>query len=80
MVNRIELSKKTFGDNIWNEVSSLLKILTEASYGCYVWSDEFTVVIEYDYSNWALANNLHYWLNTDEANNVDALRLKNMEN
>ena len=77
MVNRIELSKKTFGDNIWNEISSLLKILTEANYGCYVWSDEFTVVIEYDYKNWELADNFHYWLNTDEATSVDALRLKN---
>ena len=79
MVNRIELSKKTFGDNIWNEINSLLKILTEANYGCYVWSDEFTVFIEYDNRNWGLADNLHYWLNTDEANKVDALRVKNME-
>ena len=79
MVNRIGLSKKTFGDNIWNEINSLIKTLTEANYGCYVWSDEFTVFIEYDYRNWGLADHLHYWLNTDEANNVDALRVKNME-
>lgn len=74
MANRIELDKEIFTEDIDKEVSSLLSVLTKAGYGCYVWEDEFTVVIDYDFRDEELANTYHYWLNGEEAETIDGIR------
>lgn len=72
--HRIELGKEIFGDRILQEVGVLIKILTCAGYGCYVWEDEFVVCIDYDYRNPEFCEVFHYWLDEDEATAIDNMR------
>lgn len=74
MANRIKLDKAIFAKDINKEVSSLLLGLTKAGYGCYVWEDEFAVVIDYDYRDVELARVYHYWLDDEEAITIDGMR------
>jgi hypothetical protein len=73
-MDKIELIKENFGDQIWNEVSKLISILTKTGYGCYVWDDDFAVIISFDFRDEEIASHYHYWLNGDEANYIDNLR------
>lgn len=67
-VNEIVLTKKDHGDNLFNVMGDLLKILVSSGYVCRVRADEPGLgiyVIEYDYANPEFTDNKLIWINTN---------------
>lgn len=79
-INQIELPKECFRDQLWNQVTKIISILTKAGYGCYIWEDDCAVVISFDFRDEEMACYYHYWLNGDEADFIDDLRTNKKDN
>lgn len=47
---QLVMTREDFGDELWNSVGKMLKLLTDSNYQCKVRCEEVdTVVIEYNY-------------------------------
>lgn len=75
-VGTIALDRKHFGDELWNQVTNTLFILTNAGYKCSVVAEvpNEVIAISYGYSDEELGGPHLYWLSTSEAKTVDDAR------
>ena len=51
---------------MWDDIKEFLRIAVKNGYQMKMWSDELTVVIEYNYSDAALGGVTLEWLDEDE--------------
>lgn len=78
-VNTIVLSRSQFGDKLWEEVSTILRILTKNEEICVVYDDDDEIiVIQHEHNDvhgderWGCTN--PYWLTHKEQEYIDSFR------
>lgn len=68
------LTRKSFGNDLWNQVSNALCLLCKAGYECEVYEEEADniIVIHYNHDrNKAYGNETIYWLTPEEAEQIE---------